>query len=99
ARAFGEKVVRHPLLEQLLRAHYGDGLKERNLRMAEVPQGCELVPSEPAWPVVLFRNVYILPGVPQIFRRKWEAIRERFRQPPFFLRVVYTTLEENSLAH
>jgi len=104
SRAFGTKVVRHPLLEEMLRAHYGPGIAERNLRMAEVPDGAHLVgPSEASeqnlWPVVAYENVYILPGVPQIFRRKWKAIRERFRTTPFFLKSVYTTLDEGAMAH
>src|SRR6478735_3329447 len=34
AMAFGEKVIRHPELERLLRGYYGERLEERNLRMA-----------------------------------------------------------------
>ena len=60
ARAFGVEVVRHPELERLLRSFYGAKLEERNLRMAEVPAGAELVAADhPAWPVARFRNVYI----------------------------------------
>ncbi|MEO6951869.1 MAG: molybdopterin-binding protein [Polyangia bacterium] len=101
ARAFDTTVVRHPQLEARLRAHYGARLEERNLRMAEVPEGAHLVGAgdDTTWPVVAYRNVYILPGVPQIFRRKWEAIRERFRQAPFYLRSVFTTLDEGAMAH
>lgn len=101
ARAFDTTVVRHPVLETRLRAHYGARLEERNLRMAEVPDGAHLVGAgdDMTWPVVAYRNVYILPGVPQIFRRKWEAIRERFRQAPFHLRSVYVTLDEGAMAH
>src|SRR5262245_45655819 len=39
ARAFGTRVQRHPELESLLRAYYGERLEERNLRMADVPSG------------------------------------------------------------
>lgn len=71
--------------------------------MAEVPDGAHLVYGEEGdrvtWPVVAYRNVYILPGVPQIFRRKWASIRERFRRPPFHLRSVFTTLDEGRIAH
>ncbi len=100
ARAFGTKVVRHPQLEQLLRGYYGQRLEERNLRMAEVPDGAALIAGDkPEWPVVAYENVYILPGVPQIFLRKWAGIRERFRQAPFYLKAVYTTLDEGAMAH
>ncbi len=104
AKGFGTTVVRHPELEKILRGFYKDEVDARNLRMAEVPDGAHLVyPADVAgtttWPVVAYRNVYILPGVPQIFRRKWAFIRERFRQAPFHLRSVYTTLDEGRIAH
>jgi molybdenum cofactor synthesis domain-containing protein len=100
ARAFSVGVARHPVLEGLLRGYYGERLQERNLRMADVPEGAVLVEgTEPSWPVVSIRNVYILPGVPQIFAAKWRSIKERFRQAPFFLQQVYTTLGEGDIAH
>lgn len=99
ARAFGEGIVRHPRLEALLRTYYGERLEERNLRMADVPAGCHLVDGPtPTWPVIARGNVYILPGIPQIFRRKFEAIRERFRVAPYHLRCVFTLKEEGQIA-
>ena len=99
ARAFGAAVVRHPELEAALRSYYGGRLEERNLRMADVPDGVTLVPGDsPSWPVIAMRNVYILPGIPEIFRRKFKSIRERFRCDPFHLKCVFTTAEEGSIA-
>jgi molybdenum cofactor synthesis domain-containing protein len=99
ARAFGVGVVRHPELERLLRTYYGERIEERNLRMADVPDGATLVEADhPSWPVASIRNVYILPGVPLIFRRKFGAIRERFRLPPFHVRRLYCAAEEGALA-
>jgi molybdenum cofactor synthesis domain-containing protein len=99
ALAFGVRVVRHPHLEGELRKHYGDHLLEPHLRMAEVPEGAELVPADsPSWPVTCMRNVYILPGVPSIFRRKLTAMRERFRARPFFSRRFYTMADEGAIA-
>lgn len=99
ARAFGVAVVRHPLLEEMLRAYYGPRIEERNLRMAEVPEGAQMISADhPSWPVTSFRNIYILPGVPPIFRRKFDAIRERFRVAPFHARRVYCLADEGTLA-
>jgi molybdenum cofactor synthesis domain-containing protein len=99
ARAFGEKVVRHPDLEKMLRDHFGARLEERNLRMAEVPERAHFVHGEStSWPVIARANVYILPGVPEIFRRKFASIRERFRDAPYHLRCVFTRSEEGSIA-
>lgn len=101
ARAFGSTVMRHPELEALLRGFYGERLQERNLRMADVPDGAHFVVGEGGmgWPVIAMRNVYILPGVPELFRKKFLSIRERFRDQPFVLRQVFTTSEEGHIAH
>ena len=46
ARAMMAPVVRHPLLVQLLEQYYRGKVTEAALKMAEVPQGCELVGGE-----------------------------------------------------
>lgn len=99
ARGFGVPVARHPRMEALLRRFYGEQLTAAHLRSAEVPQGAELL-DHPSlrFPVLCFRNVYIFPGVPEIFRKKFTAIRERFRGAPFHLRAVYVREGEGTLA-
>lgn len=99
ARAMGVPVVRHPELTEMLERHYGERLNEAHLKMTEVPQGAELLRGGSLrFPTILVRNVYILPGVPEIFRQKFEAIRERFRDQPFHLRSVYVGVGEGTLA-
>jgi molybdenum cofactor synthesis domain-containing protein len=100
ARAFGSRVIRHPELDGLLRGYYGERLRERDLRMADVPEGAHFVVGEGGmgWPVIAMQNVYILPGVPELFRRKFLSIRERFREAPWVLRSVFTTSEEGLIA-
>lgn len=79
ARAFGTRVIISPQVEKLLREYWGDSMPEANLRLAEIPEGAELIPEEAKWPAVKYRNVFILPGVPPLFKHKFESIRERFR--------------------
>jgi molybdenum cofactor synthesis domain-containing protein len=99
ARAFGDRIVRHPFLEEQLRRYYGERLQERSLRMAEVPSTAHFVDGDsPSWPVIAVKNVYILPGVPEIFRRKFSAIAERFRERPYHLRCVFSASEESNIA-
>jgi molybdenum cofactor synthesis domain-containing protein len=102
AAAFGMTVARNPELEGLLRAGAGPGLHERDLRMADIPSGARLEygPRGPGttWPVVVVRNVWILPGVPSIFRRKFETVRELFRAPPIHARAVYSREGEGAIA-
>ncbi len=99
ARGFGTTVERQPELEKRVRAYYGDKLVEANLRLADAPAGCELVwGRDQLWPVVAYHNVYILPGVPTLFRRKFIDIRDRFRTEPVTVARVYFDADEGALA-
>jgi molybdenum cofactor synthesis domain-containing protein len=99
ARAFGTTVTRHPELEAKVRGYWKDKLADANLRLANVPDGAHLVYGKDAvWPVVAFENVFILPGVPALFRRKFVDIRDQFRTTPITAARVYTTLDEGELA-
>jgi len=99
AVALGVPVVRHPVLVALLEHYYGGALNEARLKMAETPEGAVLVGSESLrFPTIVAANVYILPGVPEIFRQKFEAIRERFRDQPIYLQSVFVSLGEGTLA-
>lgn len=99
ARAFDTNVVRHPDLESKVRAYWGDRLAPPNLRLADVPAGAELVyGKDGVWPVVTCRNVYILPGVPTLFRRKFVDIRDRFRAEPVTVARIYVDADEGQIA-
>ena len=99
ARAAGVRVVRHPALVALLEAYYKDAITEAALKMAEIPEGAELLAdSSVRFPTILMGNVYVLPGVPEIFRRKFDALRERFRDQPIFLKNVFVSVGEGSIA-
>jgi molybdenum cofactor synthesis domain-containing protein len=107
ARGFGTTVVRAPELELRVRAYWGDRLVETNLRLADIPAGAELVYGERGaegrdnvvWPVVAYRNVYILPGVPALFRKKFADIRDRFRVTPATTARVYLDADEGEIAN
>ena len=99
ARAMGVPVVREPRLVDLLRGFYRESLNEARLKMADVPEGAELVTADAlVFPAIVMRNVYILPGVPEIFRQKFEALREHFRESPFHLCSVFVNMAEGTLA-
>ena len=99
AAAFGRLVVRHPALEEVLRQHYGQGITAAQLRMAEMPEGGRLVgEGDLSFPVVALENVYIFPGIPEVVRRKFERIRDQFRDRPFILRQVFLRCDEGQIA-
>ena len=45
---------------------------------------------------MIMKNVHVLPGVPELFRRKFEGLKERFRDVPFYLASVYVSVGEGS---
>jgi molybdenum cofactor synthesis domain-containing protein len=99
ARGFGTDVVREPELEAKVRGYWGERLAEPNLRLADVPRGAVLVyGKDTVWPVVSYRNVYILPGVPALFRRKFLDISDRFRSAPATVARLYCMADEGELA-
>ncbi len=102
AAAFGVPVVRNQELADIIRAATVHEFHERNLRMADVPDGAALLrgpgASDGCWPVLAIRNVYVLPGVPSILQRKFAMIRDRFRTSPFFSRAVYSREGEGAIA-
>lgn len=99
AAAFGVAVVRHPELEKRVRGYWGARLDEANLRLADVPDGAELAwGKDTTWAVVAFRNIYILPGVPELFRRKFVDLRDRFRSEPVVAARLFVNADEGQLA-
>jgi molybdenum cofactor synthesis domain-containing protein len=99
AKAFGVEAKLHPDLAALIRKHYGDNVKEGHLRMAVVPEGSVLhVTEEIRWPVTVKGNVWILPGVPEIFRMKLRVAEGVLgADEPFLSRAVFTNLDEGTL--
>ncbi len=99
AEGFGVQAVIHPRLEEALRTHYQGRLTEDHLRMAMLPEGSELVEVPGlAYPQIQFRNIFILPGVPELFRFKFNAIKERFASHPIVLRELFLQADEGAIA-
>lgn len=99
ARGLGQSVIRNGLLVDLLAQFYGDSLNEARLRMADVPAQAEVVYGGAVRiPVVMTGNVTILPGIPELFRREFLSVRERYQSAPFFCRRAYVTLMEGDIA-
>ena len=99
ARAFGVAVVESAPMAAMLRGHYRERCNDAHLRMALIPEGAELTSNdEVAWPTIVMRNVWLLPGIPEVFRLKLSHVRERLGGGrPFVSRAVYTKLDEGEL--
>jgi molybdenum cofactor synthesis domain-containing protein len=99
AAGLGRDVVTDPKLETMLRDFFGDRLNEARLKMAEVVEGTELLfHGDVRFPTFRVANIYVLPGIPEIFHDKCTAICRQLQGAPFHLRVIYTRLPEGSLA-
>lgn len=99
ARGLGRRVMRHPEIEARLREFYGEAINDARLKLADVPEGAELIgDGRLGFPTIACEGVYILPGIPELFEQKFLGIRERFAGTPFTLRVVYTREGEGSIA-
>jgi molybdenum cofactor synthesis domain-containing protein len=99
ATAFGRRVVIDPDLKRIVEQYFTGGINAAGLKMAEVPEGAVLNSAGDArFPTVQLENVYILPGIPQIFETKLKALVGRFATDPYFIRMIYTSAGEGSIA-
>jgi len=99
ALALGRNVVRLPSIEQMIRAHYGPTMAPQALRLAEAPEGTELLHSEGIWyPVLHCDGVYLLPGVPQLFRHQLDTVLAQLPGTPLTLRTLYLSADEPQIA-
>lgn len=99
ARAFDREVEVSAELEALIRRAYGERLREGHLLMARVPRGARLVSTvEVPWPTVVVENVWVLPGVPEIFALKMKQVVEVLgTSAPFVSVAAFTKLDEGNL--
>lgn len=99
AQAFGRKVVREPTLVELVRQTFGDKTSDAHLRFADVPEGAELRRApDVSWPTPVVENVWILPGVPEVFRMKLATLRAWVSGPrPFISRALVLNRDEVEL--
>jgi molybdenum cofactor synthesis domain-containing protein len=98
AAAFGVgMVLSAPLLE--LMASYGIEPNAANRRMATLPEGSELVSDGPnAFPVVRCRNVWVLPGVPSLVRKKFAIIAPHLAGTPLHTGRLHLAVHETDIA-
>ena len=100
AASFARPVVRSEAVEKMIRQYYGDRATDAHFRMANRPEGAEMIRSSKApWPTVVIDNVFVLPGVPEIFELKLVDLRKRLDQGQgFHSQAVYTLSGEGEIA-
>jgi len=102
AKAFGCGLQTRPEILALLHEYLpNEELNEYHLKMASIPQGSTLLRKLEGdrWPLIVKNNVYILPGVPQYCKAKFELVRKDLERPPFFAAKMYINDSEPNLAY
>ena len=68
--------------------------------MTELPEGAELIcENNMRFPLIIFRNIYIFPGIPEYLKEKFSAIKERFRTSAFYLKRFFLNANESDIAN
>jgi len=100
AASFESPVVQSEAVAKLIRHYYGERTTDAHLRMANMPEGAEMIRSSDApWPTVVIDNVFVLPGVPEIFELKFTDLRKRLDQgQEFHSQAVFTLSGEGEIA-
>ncbi len=74
-------------------------LNDAMKKMALMPEGANAIDVSDLWfPVIVIENVHILPGIPQLFEKKFLSIRDRFAGVPIHLTRVFVTRHESDIA-
>ena len=99
AKAFGRRLVLNESMCERIARNQTEPLNESQRKMAMLPEGAKAVDAGDLWfPIVILENVHVFPGIPQLFEKKFEAIRDRFRGDPFHLKQVFVTRHESDIA-
>jgi molybdenum cofactor synthesis domain-containing protein len=100
AASFDRPVVQSEAAAKMIRDYYRDQTNAAHLRMANMPEGAEMIRSSDApWPTVVIENVFVLPGVPEIFELKFTDLRKRLDQgQEFHSHAVFTLSGEGEIA-
>jgi molybdenum cofactor synthesis domain-containing protein len=99
ANAFGVGVVRDPDIEEMIRAWWGERFTESALRMAEMPEGSRLFYGDDGLlPLVVFKNIYLFPGVPRLFAAKLPSLKTEISGTPKIVHGVYLNSDESRVA-
>ncbi|MGB9716262.1 MAG: competence/damage-inducible protein A [Thermodesulfovibrionales bacterium] len=99
AKAFNVKIVLNEFIKKFLYKRFGRRLTSEQLKVAGVPEGAELIENGAIrFPIILFKNVFILPGIPEFLEKKFFVIEKLFDEKPFLLKKVYIKEYESQIA-
>ncbi len=87
ADAFDCSLTLHPGMEQRMRSFFADKITAGHLRMAMLPDQAQLIDTKTtSWPLIKVANCFALPGLPELFVRKFDALLKLLpTQPHIFI--------------
>ncbi len=99
AESLGVSSICSNEIVQILENFYGKPLTETHLLMAQIPEGAELrISEEIPWPAVVAGNIWVLPGIPQVFKKTLAAVQGHLKGPyQFFCKDILFDIEESQL--
>lgn len=99
AKAFDLPLKLDTALCDRIESATGDHFNESMRKMAILPEGALVQESGDLWfPLISVQNVFILPGIPDLFEKKFEAMREQLEGVPIVLRRVFVKSYESEIA-
>ena len=99
AAAFDLPLERDPVIEAMVHQHWGPAVTEAALKLADLPQGARLVRTKGSMlPGVVLRNIFILPGIPKLFRAKLRDLSQELEGEALSLSAVKLRADESSVA-
>ncbi|MDG2332759.1 MAG: molybdopterin-binding protein [Myxococcota bacterium] len=99
AKAFGQAMRLDEQMCARIERAQKEPLNDAMRKMALMPEGANVIDVSDLWfPVVVVENVHILPGIPQLFEKKFLSIRDRFAGVPIHLTRVFVTRHESDIA-
>lgn len=97
--AFNVQPVVNQYLKVLLHERFGAHLTAENLKMAQIPEGAELIMDQCLkFPLIKFKNVFILPGVPKLLKTKFFVSTKYLGNNTLFVKKVYVARSESEIA-
>jgi len=98
SKAFNVRSIIDDTIRKILEKKLGN-LSPEQLKMAEVPEGSELISDDTLFfPLIKFRNIFLFPGIPELLRKKFFAIEKLFDEPHIYLKKFYVNESEAILA-
>jgi molybdopterin-biosynthesis enzyme MoeA-like protein len=93
AEVFNRPLTRHPEAERLIRNRFGDTSEPYRIRMADLPDGCELIPNAVSQiPGFHLDHHYFFPGFPNMAQPMLKWVVNNRLKPPGHRTVSVTSL-------